>query len=933
MRNLKRVLALALALVMVIGMMVMGASAASYTDADSITDNYSVAVDVMSGVGMFEGNEGNFMPSKTLTQAEAAGLMARLMLGKTAADNLVASQQLFSDVPVDHWAAGEIEYCATLGLIAGDGTGKFNPDKELTGIALAKLILVAAGYDAVAQGYVGANWAANISVDARANKLMVNGVLLSATVTREVAAQMLYQALTMKTVTYRTSYDYATGAATLVGPNVSNTKFMTKYFPNLEKVEGVIESVAAKYTYLGTEKVSATNVDWTDIGYYAYSWVLNGTKEDVATKTSISDIIITGESLAVSTCGYANALLTDSNYFGTGSNPYQVATVDADECYVYYNGVKKGAYDSEPAKTALAVAAKVGAKIDYIDNDNEGWAEAIVVTEYTYDKVDSVTRKSVSGVVSDYQYNTASKNNILASKLANVDALAKGDHISYVVYGGKYYVTVLDAEIMTLDSITRTKLSDTLGYQYCYEFDGDNYITSELNYTVLSELVRANIDEEFTVVLDEYGYIVYAAVYTDPNAYLYVLGNNHTDSLDGTTKTAVVYGDGTKENVYVSTVYSWDSAKKEYVEDDDFDNGEIKETIYSYGVDKYGNYVLVEVADAKLYEDSEYTNKQIKFDTLSVNNDNVIVDLRTKTFGTVYVGHTELPSMLDGDIVWSDIARLGFLLKGTDPSSKKASFVVFNDEVTIERVSGVAVTYTLEEGVLVNGELVAPYELTAAQKADVVENGLGVYSWNAAGELTFTSFEEDTVYWTPESSGTLIYKDQDITEDYEAVIISAVYEEVGYWWQLVAEGEYYCYIDKTNKVIYIIGDGTTTENIGTTAAPLYVKELLGDPIKTELTTADFTAGAFVDSKVTGDPHWVISSVAVADGKLQVVVTRTAAGGEVKAAANVSFQVYVGSDAYGDPIPKVIEAGFTTDGTVTLEIAVPAVAGTVNVTMS
>ena len=55
MRNLKRALRLALASVMLMGMMVVGTSAASFPDVDS-NDNIE-AIDVLETVGVMIGNE------------------------------------------------------------------------------------------------------------------------------------------------------------------------------------------------------------------------------------------------------------------------------------------------------------------------------------------------------------------------------------------------------------------------------------------------------------------------------------------------------------------------------------------------------------------------------------------------------------------------------------------------------------------------------------------------------------------------------------------------------------------------------------------------------------------------------------------------------------------------------------------------------------
>ena len=55
MRNLKRALSLAVASVMLLGMMVVGTGAASYTDQDDITN--VTAVEVLNSIGVMVGND------------------------------------------------------------------------------------------------------------------------------------------------------------------------------------------------------------------------------------------------------------------------------------------------------------------------------------------------------------------------------------------------------------------------------------------------------------------------------------------------------------------------------------------------------------------------------------------------------------------------------------------------------------------------------------------------------------------------------------------------------------------------------------------------------------------------------------------------------------------------------------------------------------
>ena len=127
MRNLKRALSLALAAAMLIGMMVVGASAAEYKDADSIKN--TEAVEVLTGIGVVGGSNGSFNPQKTLTRAEFCVMMANALTGgkfdKTLFEDTATP---FTDIN-GHWGAAYIAYCYSAGVIAGTGDGTtFSPD-------------------------------------------------------------------------------------------------------------------------------------------------------------------------------------------------------------------------------------------------------------------------------------------------------------------------------------------------------------------------------------------------------------------------------------------------------------------------------------------------------------------------------------------------------------------------------------------------------------------------------------------------------------------------------------------------------------------------------------------------------------------------------------------------------------------------------------
>ena len=77
MANLKRTLALVLAVIMLVGMMAIGAGAA-FTDAEEIEND--LASGVMVAAGVIEGYEdGSFRPENILNRAEAATIIVRLI--------------------------------------------------------------------------------------------------------------------------------------------------------------------------------------------------------------------------------------------------------------------------------------------------------------------------------------------------------------------------------------------------------------------------------------------------------------------------------------------------------------------------------------------------------------------------------------------------------------------------------------------------------------------------------------------------------------------------------------------------------------------------------------------------------------------------------------------------------------------------------------
>lgn len=174
MRTLKKVLALSLVFAMAFTMM----AGAAFKDQDKIDSSLTNDIQLLTALGVFQGDEnGNFNPTDNVKRSEAAK-MIYVLKNNGVDDGAVAFQGVsnYSDVPVGHWAEGYINYCTNLGYMGGwqeNGVQKFDPNGNVTGVELMKMLLCMIGYKADVQGYTGAGWQTNVLVDAATSGLSV----------------------------------------------------------------------------------------------------------------------------------------------------------------------------------------------------------------------------------------------------------------------------------------------------------------------------------------------------------------------------------------------------------------------------------------------------------------------------------------------------------------------------------------------------------------------------------------------------------------------------------------------------------------------------------------------------------------------------------------------------------------------------------------
>ena len=203
----KKVLSLVLCVAVMLSVMVMGAGAA-FSDQDKIEN--TEAVDACIALNIIGGYEdGSYHPERNIKRSEITKMICVALNGGKEPNVGTNVTPTFSDVRGTSaaWAEGYIESCVAQGIVSGVGGGRFSPNGNVTGTQLAKMLLVSLGYNADTEGFVGNAWATNVNVVASQKGLYegLESMDTSAAITRDNAAQMVWNALNAYEVEYKTT--------------------------------------------------------------------------------------------------------------------------------------------------------------------------------------------------------------------------------------------------------------------------------------------------------------------------------------------------------------------------------------------------------------------------------------------------------------------------------------------------------------------------------------------------------------------------------------------------------------------------------------------------------------------------------------------------------------------------------------------------------
>ena len=581
MRNLKRALSLALAAIMLVGMMVVSASAASYndlTDKDQIVNKD--AVSMLVSLGIIEGKpDGSYGPTENVDRAQMAKMLSVIM--NKGVDNSALYQSVNSGLTdiTSNWAKGHINYCYTTGIIAGRGNGTFDPSATVTALEAAKMLLVAVGYDPKIEGFEGADWAINVSVRADEQGIFEGFTKdLSAPLNRDDAALLIYNALDVEMIQSYTTNNYP------IVYSDHRTILSDKY--GVIKVEGVV--TANEWAILDDDTDTALQEGKTRI--YNPDGILSTTGNTAVAqdssanvKTQVFNVSTPVDMLGKAVTMYVKktTILADSTVYGapvvsdvntvietgekvTGGDSKDDDSLAAllkgtglatDKATEYYHNYEEVAIDSADVDDIMNVK---GAALTVIDNDNDGYVNYVISVEKSLTHVSGVSSKNETTTLYGLPGDDVIDNEDIVTTATD---LTKGDVVLVVQYGGRTYVEEPKTVTGEMELFNAKNKDDNKNY---IKVGGEEYKQDGLE--VLSNINKDNpvkflisecddkangvqFDAQYDFFLDDFGNIVaFREVEGAPTQYALALDSAY--SINGLTTTGqikLLLADGTSK--------------------------------------------------------------------------------------------------------------------------------------------------------------------------------------------------------------------------------------------------------------------------------------------------------------------------------------------------------------------------------------------------
>ena len=532
MRNLKRALSLTLASVMLLGMMVVGASAAGFPDVDQ-EDNVE-AIEVLQAVKVMVGNadNGNFEPDRSVTRSEMAVVMANLL---DLDYQYYEASCPFWDVPT--WARPYVGACYANGIVSGYNATTYGASDDLTPVQAASMMMRALGYFQYASDYADGFETATVRQGTRIGIFNDVGSSATAAMTRNQVAQMALNALECTMVdakkstaditvgsgdtavsisgqveyivrTSRENFAYAIndtessgnsvsgvqGATVELGEQLYNGDLKKQSFENGDEIYDVFGSPATRWVYKTTE-----------IGTYAEDATVTYTAE-VESKDLYKDL---GMSVEVHTGSNGGLVIWEDGIFYAGEFNTIARSGDEGDQKLGGNGTLVKAYKYENNNSLLVVLSVINTYLAQVDGAYNADDDSLEL-DMLSPSDGELTVPAVETTLEDEDF-------------AGLSSYSDGDYVLVNVGSvdgeDQEIMTIAPAEVMTgeVDKYTKGASVTVAGDPYKYS----KTFANNVDATVLDD-IEYEVGKDSKFVLDSYGYIIGLDEVNGANSYVYI---------------------------------------------------------------------------------------------------------------------------------------------------------------------------------------------------------------------------------------------------------------------------------------------------------------------------------------------------------------------------------------------------------------------------
>ena len=598
MRNLKRALSLLLSSTLVLGMLVMGSSAASYKDVDASNKNQE-AIEVLQTVGIMTGDQnGNFNPGGSITRNEMAVVMAHLL---NLDYDYYRGTNPFTDVP--EWAAPYVAACAAEGVVAGIGNGQFGGNQKVTAAQASLMIMKALGYFQNAEDF-GTDWqVATIRQASYINLFNNINATAESALTRGQVAQLVLNGLKAKmvdftgdkgiqigdvTVGYKAEYTARTNANNkynTIDDGTTNIAQNDQYYVQLgeELYNGDLELQSTSDVF--GRPARYWEYDGEKIGTYVKSELLCKEYNTGVTGRDLYDVlganVLDNYNVAIYFDGETDKdVVSAANFFDTGD----------------INRNNRGTLNS----TGDGVLTQV-----YVDNNSKKAVVSIINTYLAkasddYDDRSATLDLNVYGIDEYNNDGVYFKAKTGSEDVESFDVEGEDFDIANAQKGDFFLVTVADGAVQTMAAPKVMAGATVSGFSL------HNYVTvdgTQIDYADTAEYKYGDLDAyddlnlkdvTYNIYLDSYGYLIGIELVEKVNNYVFITGIDNNASNLGVRQADAnaIFLDGTMSTIKVDltrgtpgTLITTDNNKA------------VINSWFTYTVNNAGVYTLTEVGN------------------------------------------------------------------------------------------------------------------------------------------------------------------------------------------------------------------------------------------------------------------------------------------------------------------------------------------------